>query len=111
MIVQDCYIATVKEIDDSGRIQKIVYNDPVKFTTTISPVGGDTELEFYGERVKGVYKVMLPTQIAKQFHEGDLVYYGISPDPSKQNCSDSNYKISSIRVSAIKTMLYIEKRV
>lgn len=108
---QDIYFATVKEIVDNGRTQKIIYNEPIKYRAIVSPINGNTELQAYGERVFKMYKVLLPSNVAKTLNEGDLVYFGIVPDSTISNCADSNYKIASVRMASVKSLIYIEKKV
>lgn len=111
MIKKQFYVSTLKETVKSGKIQKKIYNKPKLYTNvTISPANGNTETQAYGERVFKMYKIMLNTCDLGDINEGDMVYLFKEPNENYENSEDSNYKVSSVRVSNIKTCIYVEKR-
>ena len=128
MLKEPIYITHAITPNKIGRIEKPVFDMPIKYEFVISPTNGSTDLAIYGERVHKILRASINSRLAKRIKEGDVAYYGIEPPTDEMEVTDeetgtieivkgyvepygagANYKVISVRPQNVKTMVYLEK--
>ena len=107
---RDIYIAKKLEIDldDEGN-EIVIYDEPVKYSFTVSTPKSYAEIAEFGEKVGITRKIVVPIELDKEFKEFDVAYIDTTPEEETRNGINADYRLLPPRVGNSVIVIYLEK--